>query len=76
MKNYTEIDYSKLSQFPTLYFYAWKNTKVLLPEVEEVKSKVLDTFEIVVYPNSVHGIDIEEDFQDMLFRTKNFLQSH
>lgn len=73
MKNYTEIDYDKLKKFKTLYFYAGKDTKVLKSEVDDLKLKVGNKLTVVTYPNSVHGIDIEEDFSDMLVKTKDFV---
>ncbi len=73
MKNYDVINYEKLSKFQTLYFYAGKDTKVLKSEVDNLKSKIGDKLKVVIYPNSVHGIDIEEDFNDMLVKTKDFV---
>ena len=76
MKNYDVVDHEKLSKFKTLYFYAGKDTKVLKSEVDDLESKVGDKIKIVTYPNSVHGIDIEEDFNDMLTKTKDFVLEH
>lgn len=76
MKNYTEIDYDKLKKFKTLYFYAGKDTKVLKSEVDDLKLMVGDNLNVVTYPNSVHGIDIEDDFNDMLVETKDFILSN
>lgn len=73
MKNYDVIDYGKLSKFQTLYFYAGRDTKVLKSEVVDLKSKMGNKLEVVVYPDSIHGIDIEEDFNNMLERTKDFV---
>lgn len=73
MTNYTETDYDKLSKFQILYFYAGKDTKVLKIEVDDFKLKLGDKLKVVTYPNSVHGIDIEDDFSDMLIKTKDFI---
>ena len=73
MKNYDVIDYEKLSKFQILYFYAGKDTKVLKSEVNDLKSKIGDKIKVITYPNSVHGIDLEEDFNDMLVKTKDFV---
>lgn len=73
MKNYSVIDYEKLSKFQTLYFYAGKDTRVLKAEVDDLKSKLGNKLKVVTYHNSVHGIDLEEDFNDMLVKTKDFV---
>lgn len=72
--NYKSVDYEKLKLFNTLYFYAGKDSKILLSEINELKSKLGDKLELVTYPNSVHGIDIQEDFDDMMVKTKDFIK--
>ena len=72
--NYKSVDYEKLKLFNSLYFYAGKDSKILLSEVDELRSKLSDKLELVTYPNSVHGIDIQEDFDDMMVKTKDFVQ--
>jgi alpha-beta hydrolase superfamily lysophospholipase len=73
MKNYQHIKYKKLSNFQTLYFHAGKDSKVLVSEINELKSKLDSNLELVIYPDSKHGIDLQEDRNDMLLKTKDFI---
>lgn len=74
MKNYINLDYLELTQFNTLYFYAGKDTKVPRSDVDQLKANIPEKFDLVIYSNSAHGIDIKEDFDDMLIRTRKFIE--
>ena len=74
MKNYTKVNFAQLRKFNTLYFHAGKDTKVLMSEVKSLKVELGNKLELVTYPNSAHGIDIDNDFKDMLIKTKEFVQ--
>jgi len=73
MEHYQEIDYAKLAQFETVYFYAGKDTKVLRSEVDQIKNRIPNTFQVITYPDSEHAITIPEDLDDMMTQTRDFI---